>query len=425
MKLLTEDLKICVVGLGYVGLPLAIEFAKKYTVFGFDVSKPRIESLKAHVDITQEIDVRDLKSLLDSNSLSITNKIEDVSTADIYIITVPTPIDKNNQPDLSPLLQSSEVVGNVLKEGSIVVYESTVFPGATEDICIPILEKYSGFKLNSGFYCGYSPERINPGDPDRGLVDIMKVVSGSNFETANFLTSLYSSIINAGVHTAKSIKVAEAAKIIENVQRDVNIGLVNELAMLFNKLDISTSEVLDAASTKWNFLNFTPGLVGGHCIGIDPYYLTYKANSVGIDTKIIMSSRQVNDNMGFYTANSFIKEYKNSVKYKEDSKVVILGFSFKDNCPDHRNTRVIDIYNELKNFGFEVTLHDPLVDKEQVMHEFKVNIVQKNIKNFISDYDAIILAVAHDEYKTIGKYINDEAFVYDIKSFLDFSDKAL
>jgi UDP-N-acetyl-D-galactosamine dehydrogenase len=425
MKLLNKDLKICVVGLGYVGLPLSIAFSEKYTVLGFDINSKRIDSLKGLRDETCESNIEELQNAIEDNSLLFTDDIDDILQAEIYIVTVPTPIDEKNQPDLSPLLLSSEMIGSVLKKGDVVVYESTVFPGATEDICIPILEKKSGLKLNEGFSCGYSPERINPGDPNRGLSDIVKIVSGSNLDTANFLTLLYSSIITAGIHTAKNIKIAEAAKIIENVQRDVNIGLVNELAMLFNKLNINTSEVLEAASTKWNFLEFYPGLVGGHCIGIDPYYLTYKANSVGIDTKIITSSRHVNDNMGIYSANSFIKGYQKSEKYKEKPAILILGFAFKDNCPDHRNTRVIDIYKEINNFGYEVHLHDPHVNRQEVLQEFDVNVNQDDIKNYIKYFDAVILAVAHDEYRNLTSYIREDTFVYDIKSVLEYSDISL
>ena len=425
MKLLNKELNICVVGLGYVGLPLSLAFSEKYSVIGFDLNLERINSLLEFRDITNESDKLLLTKSINNGSFVLTNKEEDIKNADIFIVTVPTPIDSQKEPDLSPLEYASEIIGKSLKEGDIVVYESTVFPGATEEICIPILEKYSGLRFNKDFFCGYSPERINPGDKERSLADIKKIVSGSNEEASKFLTNLYSTIIKAGIYQASSIRVAEAAKIIENVQRDVNIGLVNELAMLFNKLDINTEEVLEAASSKWNFLNFKPGLVGGHCIGIDPYYLTHKANSVGIDTKIVLSSRQVNDRMGRYVASHFVKQYKRSTKYNERAKILILGFAFKDDCPDHRNTRVIDIFRELSDFGFDTQIHDPLVNDQEVFKEYAVKINKESIKNILKDFDAILLAVAHKEYKDIHCDLKDNAFVYDVKSFLEYSDATL
>ena len=416
---------IGIIGLGYVGLPLALAFSKKFKVIGFDIDRGRIHDLKKSRDQTKETNTKEIDKAVSEKSLIFSDNKNDLKEASIYIVTVPTPINSQKEPDLLPLISASETIGSILSKDDVVVYESTVFPGATEEECIPVLEEISGLKFNEDFYCGYSPERVNPGDSERSLGDIKKIVSGSTKEVSDFLKNLYSEIITAGIYQAKSIKVAEAAKIIENVQRDVNIALVNELAMLFNRLEINTSEVLEAASTKWNFLNFKPGLVGGHCIGIDPYYLTKKANSVGMDVKIVSSSRKVNDQMGIYVARHFLKLFKISPQYRNNGKILILGFSFKENCPDHRNTRVIDIYKELTNLGFVIDIHDPWVDPKEVLSDYGIQVKDNKVSDIWTDYDAVILAVAHDLYLEIDLTQKNRPYIYDIKSFLKISDSTL
>jgi UDP-N-acetyl-D-galactosamine dehydrogenase len=416
------DMKIIsIIGLGYVGLPLAVAFSKKYKVIGFDISQDRIEELKRGYDRTLEVEESELKEAIE-NGLEFTNNLEDIKKANIYIVTVPTPIDKHKNPDLTPLIKASESVGRVLKKGDIVIYESTVFPGCTEEICVPILEKQSNLKFNEDFFVGYSPERINPGDKEHTVTKILKVTSGSTPEIAKEINSLYASVIEAGTHLAPSIKVAEAAKVIENAQRDINIAFVNELALIFDKLNIDTKDVLEAASTKWNFLKFTPGLVGGHCIGVDPYYLTYKAKEVGYHPEIILAGRRLNDNMGIFVANKVVKLMIQKGHTIKGSKVLVLGITFKENCPDIRNSRVIDVVNELKEFGIDVDVTDPWADNEEVRKEYGFEL--KNDYN-LQEYDAVILAVAHKEFKELEPKIKDiklkkhNLVVYDIKSFFD------
>ena len=439
--------KICVIGLGYVGLPLAHAFSEKYEVVGFDISKWRIDELSSGYDRTLELSSEQVNEAI-KNGMKFTLDTNDIKDCNIYIVTVPTPIDKNKRPDLTPLIKASETVGKVLKKGDIVIYESTVYPGATEEDCVPVLEKFSGLKyistetiekekkrlnqdnfqfsiLNSqlanGFYCGYSPERINPGDKEHTVTKILKVTSGSTPEIGKKVDELYASIITAGTHLAPTIKVAEAAKVIENSQRDINIAFVNELAIIFNKLGINTNDVLEAAGTKWNFLPFRPGLVGGHCIGVDPYYLTHKAQSIGYNPEIILAGRRLNDNMGIYVANQVIKLMIKKGHKIEGSKVLVLGITFKENCPDIRNSRVIDVIEELKEFGCDITVTDYWADKEEVKHEYNLN-----LDNDVSydDYEAIVLAVSHDKYKTL-ELTNKNQIVYDIKSILKNSDGRL
>jgi UDP-N-acetyl-D-galactosamine dehydrogenase len=421
-----NKITIAIIGLGYVGFPLAVEFSKKYNVIGFDTNHNRINDLNNYFDHTGEIKLNK-KSILISNtfknestnSLFLTHEKTYLSYSTVFIITVPTPIDQYKVPDLSPLLNATKLVAGFIKKGAIVIYESTVFPGCTEENCVPILEKYSGFIFNKDFFCGYSPERINPGDKINTLTKIIKVTSGSNKKTALFINKLYKSIITAGTYLAPSIKVAEASKAIENAQRDLNISFMNELSIIFQKIGIDTTDVLEAASTKWNFLNFKPGLVGGHCIGVDPYYLVHKAESLGYHPQVILSGRRVNDNMGNFVANSVIKlMIKNGIKI-HNSKVLILGFTFKENCNDIRNTRVIDIYNELRDFGLNVDIYDPLVDLELVNKEYGIRLL---MKNEIVKYESIILAVSHQEFKTINikrLKVNASSVVFDTKSFLD------
>ncbi|MDB2417735.1 nucleotide sugar dehydrogenase, partial [Paracoccaceae bacterium] len=356
MKLGITDPRIAIIGLGYVGLPLAAETSKHYEVIGYDISQNRISELKSGFDRTLEISNI---QLADSENLKFSDNLADIEECNVYIITVPTPIDINNNPDLSPLINASSKVGSILKHGNVVIYESTVYPGATEELCVPILEEFSGLKFNCDFFCGYSPERINPGDKVRGITDVVKVTSGSTKETVDFVDDLYAKVIQAGTYKAPSIRVAEAAKVIENTQRDVNVALVNELSMIFNKMDIDTVEVLKAAGTKWNFMPFRPGLVGGHCIGVDPYYLTYKAQSIGYDPKMILSGREINNNMGRYVADCLIRKMIKERIQLVDANVLILGFTFKENCPDVRNTRVVDIVDELKDLGIKVDIYDP------------------------------------------------------------------
>lgn len=410
-----EKQKIAILGLGYVGLPLAHAFSKKYEVVGFDIAKERINELNNGIDRTLELDKSQVKEALD-NGILFTNVVDNIADCTIFIVTVPTPIDKFKRPDLTPLLRASETIGKVLKREDIVIYESTVYPGATEEVCVPILEKYSGLKFNENFYCGYSPERINPGDKEHTVTKILKVTAGSTPEIGKKVDDLYSSIITAGTHMAPSIKVAEAAKVIENSQRDVNIAFVNELAIIFNKLGIDTQDVLEAAGTKWNFLPFKPGLVGGHCIGVDPYYLTHKAKEIGYNPEIILAGRRLNDNIGIYVANQVVKLMVNKGQKIEGSKVLVLGITFKENCPDIRNTRVIDVIRELKEFGTIVDVYDPWADEDEVKAEYNIPLKDKiDIKN----YDAVVLAVAHKEFNTLSIKASNNLVVYDIKSILD------
>ena len=414
------DNKIAVIGLGYVGIPLAVEFGKKIETIGLDINSDRINELRKGYDRTLEMDERDLKS---STHLTFTESIEDTKDCNIYIITVPTPINSKNLPDLTPLILSSKSVGSVLKKGDIVIYESTVYPGVTEEECVPILEDVSGLTFNKDFFCGYSPERINPGDKERTLTKILKITSGSNPETAKVVDDLYKTIIKAGTYMASSIKVAEAAKVIENTQRDVNIALVNELALIFDTMGISSQEVLDAAGTKWNFLPFKPGLVGGHCIGVDPYYLTYKAEKMGYKPNLILSSRQINNGMSAFIAKKTIKYLVDKNKNIKDSNILIMGLTFKENCPDIRNTKVIDIIEELNDFGCKVDVYDPWVDKEEEKKTYKSGIINDPFKSD-KKYSAIIVAVAHDQFKTIKnnsyQEISDgELILIDIKGIVE------
>ena len=409
--------KIALIGLGYVGLPLAAEFGKKREVIGFDINKNRIDQLKKKIDPTLEISK---KEFTEATYLNFTSNPKDLKDCNIFIITVPTPIDNHKRPDLTALEKSSETVGSVLKKGDIVIYESTVYPGATEEICVPILEKKSGLIFNKDFYCGYSPERINPGDKKHRLADIKKVTAGSTPEIAIEIDELYKEIIVAGTHKAESIKVAEAAKVIENTQRDLNIALINELALIFKKMDIDTEAVLKAAGTKWNFLPFRPGLVGGHCIGVDPYYLTHKANEVGYYPEMILAGRRLNDNMGSYVANEVSKLMTKKRIQIAEANILIMGLTFKENCPDHRNTRVVDLVKEFKSFSCNVDVYDPWVNKNQVAEEYKILSIDKPIKG---KYDAIVLAVSHDEFKLLSEnqirsYGKDNHVLYDIKYLL-------
>lgn len=399
---------LCIVGLGYVGLPLAAEFGKKYQTIGLDINKERIEELKKYYDRTLEMDEEGLKS---SQHLTYTSDIMDAKDAQIFIVTVPTPVDKFNNPDLTPVRKATESVAKVLKKGDIVIYESTVYPGVTEDICVPILEKNSGLKFNTDFFCGYSPERINPGDKLHTVTKIRKVTSGSTPEIAEEVDKLYGSIIEAGTFKASSIKVAEAAKVIENAQRDINIAFVNELAKIFNKLNIDTTEVLDAAGTKWNFLPFKPGLVGGHCIGVDPFYIAQKAIEVGYNPEIILAGRRLNDSMGPYVANEFIKLLINDECTVKGAKVLVLGITFKENCPDIRNSRVIDIINELKEFGTDVHVYDPWADADEVRLEYGIEL--SSDINDLGKYAGIIAAVGHKEFESLD--IAQAKVIYDVK----------
>ena len=412
-----KNKKIALIGLGYVGLPLAVEFGKKFEVIGFDTSKDRIDLLKKNEDPNLEINKNEFAT---SSYLSFSNSIDDIKDCNIYIVTVPTPIDNHKKPDLTALKKSSETVGSVLKKDNIVIYESTVYPGATEEFCVPILEKQSGLKFNTDFYCGYSPERINPGDKKHKLIDIKKVTAGSTPEIALEVDELYKEIIVAGTYKAENIKVAEAAKVIENTQRDLNIALINELALIFNKMNIDTEAVLNAASTKWNFLPFRPGLVGGHCIGVDPYYLTHKANMLGYKPEVILAGRRLNDNMGLYIANEVSKLMtKKSIQIAK-ANILIMGLTFKENCPDYRNTRVIDLVKEFKNFSCNVDVYDPWVNKKLVADEYKFEPISEPTKG---KYDAIVLAVAHDKFKSLSEemirsYGKNNHILYDIKYLL-------
>lgn len=419
-----KSLHIAIIGLGYVGLPLAVEFAKKYKVKGFDIKESRIEELNQNVDRTQEIDSDSLSAVRSSGSdsvgLTFSSDINDISDCNIYIIAVPTPTDQHNKPDLSLLRKASETVGSILRQNDIVIYESTVYPGATEEYCIPVLEGTSGLVFNQDFFAGYSPERINPGDKIHTLTNIIKVTSGSTPAVADFIDSLYNSIINAGTHKAPNIKVAEACKVIENSQRDINIAFVNELAKIFSLLDIDTHAVLEAARTKWNFLNFKPGLVGGHCTGVDPYYLAQRAQEAGYHPEIILSGRRLNDGMGRYVALEVIKlMIKRDIKIK-GADVLVMGFTFKENCPDVRNTRVIDIVDVLNEFGINYTVFDPRADAAEVLKDYAVKISGKIADN--DKFDGIILAVSHNEFMNINYSDlkkNESSIIYDIKRMLN------
>ena len=417
--------KIAIIGLGYVGLPLARLFATKFSVVGFDINESRISELMSGVDSTLEVDNETLQSVLvdensDSNGLFCTNQLDKIKDCNYYIVTVPTPVDKNNRPILTPLVKASETVGNVLKKGDIVIYESTVYPGATEEDCVPVLENVSGLKFNTDFYAGYSPERINPGDKEHTIEKILKVTSGSTPETGLKVDSLYKSVITAGTHLAPTIKVAEASKVIENSQRDINIAFVNELAKIFNLMDINTYDVLEAAGTKWNFLPFKPGLVGGHCIGVDPYYLAQKAQEYGYHPEIILAGRRVNDSMGGYVASEVIKTMiKKDIKIK-GAKILILGITFKENCPDVRNTKAVDVVTGLKQYNTNVTIYDPWADEDEVMHEYGLKST-KSIPN--GKFDAIVLTVSHNKFNNIDFLAlkNQNAIIYDVKNFIETS----
>jgi UDP-N-acetyl-D-galactosamine dehydrogenase len=412
---------IAVIGLGYVGLPLAVAFANKYKVIGFDIDLNRVKKLQKGIDDTLEISKNSLKQVINvaakKNYLQITNQTDNITQADVFIVTVPTPTNKYNQPVLTPLITASKTIGKVLKKGGIVIYESTVYPGVTEDICVPILENESGFTFNEDFFVGYSPERINPGDKKHTITKILKVTSGSTPESAIYIDNLYASIIEAGTHLAPSIKVAEAAKVIENSQRDINIAFVNELAKIFNLMDIDTHSVLEAAGTKWNFLPFKPGLVGGHCIGVDPYYLAQKAQEVGYHPEIILAGRRVNDSMGQYVASEIIKlMLQNDIKIKE-AKVLVLGITFKENCPDVRNTKSVDVINQLKSYGTDVTIYDPWANSKEVNKRYNLNTVKQFPK---SKFDVIVLTVAHNEFlnANLNSSLNSNGILYDVKGVL-------
>lgn len=416
-----SDLKIAVIGLGYVGLPLAVEFGKKVPVIGFDIHQKRIEELRSGQDHTLEVSPEELQQ---ATQLSYSANLDDLKSCNFFIVTVPTPIDDYKQPDLTPLIKASTSIGQVLKKGDVVVYESTVYPGATEEDCIPVLEKVSGLKFNQDFFAGYSPERINPGDKLHRVTNILKITSGSTPEVADFVDQVYNLIIEAGTHKATSIKVAEAAKVIENTQRDVNIALINELAVIFNKMGIDTEAVLNAAGTKWNFLPFRPGLVGGHCIGVDPYYLTHKAQSIGYHPEIILAGRRLNDGMGAYVVTQLVKAMIKKKIQVEGAKVLVLGLSFKENCPDIRNTKIIDIVNELQEYNIQVDVYDPWVDTQEAQYEYGITPI---VSLEQGQYDAVILAVAHEQFKAMGvtdirALAKPEHILYDLKYVLEQSE---
>jgi UDP-N-acetyl-D-galactosamine dehydrogenase len=409
-----KDKTIAIIGLGYVGLPLAVEFGKKFKTLGFDINQGRIDELKTGYDRTLEVDSEHLKS---AAQLHYTADLADLKQANFFIVTVPTPIDKNNRPDLTPLIKASETVGKVLKKGDIVVYESTVYPGCTEDDCVPVLEKMSGLQFNTDFFCGYSPERINPGDKVHTVTKIRKITAGSTPEIANTVNAVYASIISAGTYQAPSIKVAEAAKVIENCQRDINIAFVNELALIFDKMNIDTLEVLEAAGTKWNFLPFRPGLVGGHCIGVDPYYLTHKAEEIGYHSQVILAGRKINDNMGTFVANKVVKLMIKKGIHVNTAKALVLGITFKENCPDIRNSKVIDIITELNDFGIQVDVFDPMANAHEVDEEYGITLLG-GLQHGV--YDAIIMAVNHAQFTdlNIAEIGKPNVVVYDVKSTL-------
>lgn len=419
-----SEIKVAVIGLGYVGLPLAVEFGKKRAVVGFDINQPRIEALKGGHDSTLEVSDEELA---EANGLSYTANIEDLKECNVFIVTVPTPINEHKQPDLTPLIKASETIGQVLNKGDIVIYESTVYPGATEDDCVPVLERVSGLKYNQDFYAGYSPERINPGDKEHRVTNIKKVTAGSTPEVADLVDALYNEIITVGTHKAKSIKVAEAAKVIENTQRDVNIALINELAIIFNKLDIDTEAVLEAAGTKWNFLPFRPGLVGGHCIGVDPYYLTHKAQSIGYQPEIILSGRRLNDGMGAYVVSQLVKAMLKKRIHVQGARILIMGLTFKENCPDLRNTRVVDIVKELKDYGIQVDVFDPWVNPAEAQQEYGISPVAEPEQGA---YDAVVLAVNHEQFTEMGAEKiralgKAEHILYDLKYLLTAEESDL
>lgn len=416
-----KDIKLAIIGLGYVGLPLAVEFAKRRSVVGFDINQSRIDALKAGRDSTLEVDDKELES---ATYLSFSTDPCDLSECNTFIVTVPTPIDQYNKPDLTPLIKASECIGKVLKKGDLVIYESTVYPGATEEDCVPVLEMASGLKFNVDFYAGYSPERINPGDKEHRVTNIKKVTSGSTPEVADLVDALYNEIIIAGTHKASSIRVAEAAKVIENTQRDLNIALINELAIIFNKMEIDTEAVLQAAGTKWNFLPFRPGLVGGHCIGVDPYYLTHKAQAIGYHPEIILAGRRLNDGMGAYVVSQLVKGMLKRRIHVDGAKVLIMGLAFKENCPDLRNTRIVDIVRELAEYNIAVDVYDPWVNSEEAQEEYNIFPVQELLPN---TYDGIILAVAHEEFRNMGarkirELGNENHVIYDLKYILNSNE---
>lgn len=413
-----ENTKVAIIGLGYVGLPLAVEFGKKYPTLGFDINKQRVQDLNQGNDFTLEVSKEEMA---ESPFIRYSADVNDLKDCNVYIVTVPTPIDQHKQPDLTPLIKASQMLGSVINKGDIVIYESTVFPGATEDECLPEIEKVSGLTFNTDFYAGYSPERINPGDKEHRVTNILKVTSGSTPEIAEFVNNLYASIITAGTYLASSIKVAEAAKVIENTQRDLNIALINELAVIFNKLGIDTEEVLKAAGTKWNFLPFRPGLVGGHCIGVDPYYLTHKAQSIGYNPEVILAGRRINDGMGAYVVSQLTKQMIKRKIQINGANVLVMGLTFKENCPDVRNTKVVDILSELAEYYINVDVYDPWVNPAEAKHEYGVDLIKQPENH---KYDAVIFAVAHHQFKVltaddIKGYLKAEHVIYDLKYMLD------
>ncbi len=421
---MNKKIKISIIGLGYVGLPLARLFATKYPTVGFDINKTRVNELRNGIDSTLEVENEVLKNVLvnsplDGNGLYCSTNIDDIKSCNYHIITVPTPVDKNNKPDLTPLVKASETVAKILKKDDVVIYESTVYPGATEEVCIPVLEKKSGLKFNKDFFAGYSPERINPGDKEHTVEKILKVTSGSTPEIGNDIDNLYKSVIKAGTHLAPTIKVAEAAKVIENSQRDINIAFVNELAKIFNLLDINTNDVLEAAGTKWNFLPFKPGLVGGHCIGVDPYYLAQKAQEVGYHPEIILAGRRMNDSMGKYVASEVIKQMINKDIKIKGANILILGITFKENCPDVRNTRVVDVISELEQYGTNITIFDPWANPKEVLQEYGLKCHSELVEE--SQYDVIVLTVAHKEFLSVNlnSFLNEKGVVYDFKGVFE------
>ena len=420
MELALNDAKVGIIGLGYVGLPLAVEFGKKQPTVGFDINQTRIDELKKGTDSTLECSDTELA---EATQLSYTASLDELKSCNVYIVTVPTPIDEHKQPDLTPLIKASEALGTIVSKGDVIVYESTVYPGATEEECIPVVERVSGLKFNRDFFAGYSPERINPGDKEHRVTNILKVTSGSTPEVAEFVDQLYKTIIIAGTHKASCIKVAEAAKVIENTQRDVNIALINELSIIFNKLGIDTLEVLEAAGTKWNFLPFRPGLVGGHCIGVDPYYLTHKAQAVGYHPEMILAGRRLNDNMGKYVVSELVKSMLKKRIHIEGANVLVMGLTFKENCPDLRNTKVVDIVSELREYNINVDIVDPWCSNTEAQHEYGLTLTAPKT----NQYDAIIMAVGHNEFKAMGaeairKLGKEKHVLYDLKYVLDKSD---
>ena len=415
--MLLENAKIAIIGLGYVGLPLAVEFGKKRETLGFEINPLRVDELQNGEDSTLECSP---KELIEATHLFYTTETEQLKNCNVFIVTVPTPINEHKQPDLTPLEKASEMLGSVINQGDIIIYESTVYPGCSEEVCVPILEKVAGLTFNEDFYIGYSPERINPGDKEHRLPTIKKVTSGSTPECAKFVNELYQDIITAGTHLAPSIKVAEAAKVIENAQRDVNISLINELAKIFNMLDIDTLDVLEAAGTKWNFLPFRPGLVGGHCIGVDPYYLTYKAQSIGYNPEVILSGRRINDGMGEYVVSQLIKRMIKNKQQVNGSKVLLMGLTFKENCPDLRNTKVVDIISELEEYNINIDIYDPWVSKDEALEEYGLSLIEKPA----NDYEAVIVAVAHNEFIDLGangvrNLLKKDGLLYDLKSLFE------